>query len=212
MMLQITSKGLVSDGELDFLRDRFASHHCVVLENLLEPALLKNIQQQIERAAWQGRAFDDFGTELTLDNSTTINLLLFLLNNQKFLDVIRFITGCAQLSEVICRVYRQCADTQHQIQWHTDTDEPDRQVGFSLNLSTDVFRGGTFELRERQTARPLAQVNNSGFGDALLFRIFSNLEHRVTQVAGPVAKTACAGWFRATGKNFFRDLLAMAGA
>ena len=143
MMLQITSKGLIRHGELDVLRDRFAKHHCVVLENLLERELLAKVQQQIERAAWRNAAFDDFGAELTLDASTTINLLAFLFNNPEFLNVIRVITGCAQISDANCRIYSLRPGSQHQLSWHTDASEPDRQVGFSLNLSTDVFRGGS---------------------------------------------------------------------
>jgi hypothetical protein len=207
-MLQLTTKGLVRYGELDILRDRFATNHCVVLENLLERPLLEKVQREIERARWNSAAFDDFGTELTLDDSATINLLIFLLNSPGFLDVIRVITGCAQITDANCRVYRLCAGSQHQLSWHTDTSEQDRLVGFSLNLSTDVFRGGTFELRDRQTRAPLAKVNNTGFGDALLFRISHDLQHRVTQVEDAVAKTACAGWFRATGKSFFTELVA----
>jgi hypothetical protein len=76
-----------------------------------------------------------------------------------------------------------------------------------MNLSTDIFRGGTFELRDRWSLAPLAQVNNTGFGDALLFRISNDLQHRVTQVEDTVAKTACAGWFRATGVSFFGELV-----
>ena len=80
-------------------------------------------------------------------------------------------------------------------------------MALSINLSTDVYGGGTFELRDRQTKAPLAQINNTGFGDALLFRVSNNLEHRVTEVVGKVAKTACAGWFRATGVSLFADLV-----
>jgi hypothetical protein len=70
-----------------------------------------------------------------------------------------------------------------------------------------IFRGGTFELRNRSTLALLAQVNNTGFGDALLFRISADLEHRVTEVVDTVPKTACAGWFRATGVSLFAELV-----
>jgi 2OG-Fe(II) oxygenase superfamily len=121
--------------------------------------------------------------------------------------VIRIITGCVQISDFIGRVYRMEAGPQRQLAWHGDTIDRQRQVGFSMNLSTDVFRGGTFELRDRWTLGPLAQVNNTGIGDALLFRISKDLEHRVTEVVDKVAKIACAGWFRATGVSLFAELV-----
>ena len=211
-MLQLTKKGLVLHGKLDALRDRFAANHCVVLEKLLEPELLEKVQRQIEQASWHGSAYDDFGTEYTLDAPVTVRLLLFLLNRPEFLNVIRIVTGCAQISDFGGRVYRLAAGPQHQLSWHTDTNDPTRQVGFSMNLSADAFRGGTFELRDRWTLAPLAQVNNTGFGDALLFRISNDLQHRVTEVVDTVAKTACAGWFRARGVSFFAELVGQSNA
>ena len=99
------------------------------------------------------------------------------------------------------------AGPQHQLSWHNDIDiKKERLVGLSMNLSTEVFRGGAFELRDRWTTAPLAQVNNTGFGDALLFRISPDLQHRVTEVEDTVPKVACAGWFFATGKSFLTEM------
>jgi hypothetical protein len=206
-MLQLTRKGLFLHRQIDVLRDRFATNHCVVLEKLLEPALLEKVQRQIGHAQWLSSTFDDFGTEFTIDDPMSIRLLLFVLNMPEFLNVIRIITDCAQISDFSGRVYRMVAGPQHQLSWHSDTKDPQRLVGFSLNLSTDIFRGGTFELRDRWTLAPLAQVNNTGFGDALLFRISNDLQHRVTEVVNEVDKTACAGWFRATGMSYYAELV-----
>ena len=209
-MLQLTRNGLVLHGQLDVLRERFITNHCVVLEKLLEPALLEKLQRQIEQAPWRSTTYGNVGTELTLDDPVTVHILLFLLNRAEFLDAIRIITGCEEISDFHGRVYRLAAGPQSQLSWHTDIDpEPQEQrhVGLSINLSTDVYGGGTFELRDRLTKAPLAQINNTGFGDALLFRVSNNLEHRVTEVVDKVAKTACAGWFRATGVSLFAELV-----
>jgi hypothetical protein len=208
-MLQLTKHGVVRYGKLDALRDRFDTQHCVVLENLLEPALLEKIQRHIERAQWRNSAFEDgfAGTEFTLDEPVTCNLLSLLLNNPEFLNVIRIITSCTQITDFSGRIYRMTAGPQHHLSWHNDIDlKQNRQVGFSMNLSADVFRGGTFELRNRSSLEQLAQVNNTGFGDALLFRISADLQHRVTEVVDSVPKTACAGWFRARGTSFLTEL------
>src|SRR5262249_13327319 len=120
----------------------------------------------------------------------------------------RIITGYNQISDFYGRVYRMEAGPQHQLSWHNDIDKKEKRlVGFSMNLSADVFQGGSFELRNRWTLAPLAKVNNTGFGDALLFRISEDLQHRVTEVVGTVPKTAYAGWFRATGTLLFTELV-----
>jgi hypothetical protein len=212
-LLQLTSNGLVLEEQLDALRDRFAMQHYVVLENLLEPVLREKIQQRIERAQWNSSAFEGSdrdqifsGTEFTLDEPVTGNILAFILNNPDFLEAVRIITGYKQISEFAGRIYRMAAGPQHHLSWHNDALEK-RRVGLSMNLSTEVFLGGTFELRDRWTLAPLGQVNNTGFGDVLLFRISRDLQHRVTEVVGTVPKTACAGWFRASGRSLFAELV-----
>jgi hypothetical protein len=71
-----------------------------------------------------------------------------------------------------------------------------REIGMSVNLSADVYEGGVFEIRDAESERALASIANVGFGDAILFRVASTLEHRVTDVRGARPKTAFAGWFR----------------
>jgi len=210
-VFQLTRNGPVVDGRLDALRDRFTTQHCVMLRNMLEAPLLEKVQRNIERAQWRSSAYtkgtDGFsGTEFTLDDPVTDNVIYLLLNNPGFLDVIRIITDCKQISEFSGRIYRMAAGSQHHLSWHGDMDE-DRAVGFSMNLSTGVFRGGAFELRDRLTMKLLAQVNNTGFGDAFLFRISRDLQHRVTPIMEGVPKTACTGWFRASGENYMKKLI-----
>jgi hypothetical protein len=214
MMLQLTKNGVALQGELDTLRERFSANHCVVLEKLIEPALLKNLQRRIEQAKWRNTTYENVGTEFTLEDPVTVHILLFLLNRSEFLDAIRIITGCEEITDFLGRVYRLTAGPQSQLSWHTDIDNTveQRHAALSINLSSDVYSGGTFELRDRLTKAPLAQINNTGFGDALLFRVSNNLEHRVTEVVDKVEKTAFAGWFRATGVSLFADLVRQAAS
>jgi hypothetical protein len=70
-----------------------------------------------------------------------------------------------------------------------------RLVALSVNLNTAPYEGGVLSIREAATERILCELTNSGFGDAILFRIDERLQHRVSDVEGTVAKTALAGWF-----------------
>ena len=55
----------------------------------------------------------------------------------------------------------------------------------SLNLSRTTFRGGLFMLRDAGSKRVLAwPVANTGPGDALVFRISPNLNHRISDLEG----------------------------
>jgi Rps23 Pro-64 3,4-dihydroxylase Tpa1-like proline 4-hydroxylase len=69
-------------------------------------------------------------------------------------------------------------------------------VTFSLNLSRREYRGGTLQIRRRDSQEILHEVQNTGPGDAVLMRVAKQLCHRVLPVEGDVPRTALAGWFR----------------
>jgi hypothetical protein len=92
----------------------------------------------------------------------------------------------------------------HYEDWHNDLDEA-RMVGMTVNLSNKVFAGGTLEIRHKITQRMITRITNTGFGDAIIFRLADYLEHRITEVEGVVPKTAFAGWFKSE-PDFFAEL------
>ena len=44
----------------------------------------------------------------------------------------------------------------------------------SINLSKDVFQGGSFQLRLAKTKKIIRRVTNNGFGDAVFFFDFNH--------------------------------------
>jgi hypothetical protein len=94
----------------------------------------------------------------------------------------------------------------HYDSWHDD-DFQNRLIGMSINLSPIGYEGGLFQMRKRKSDDILAQIANTGFGDALIFRISGDLEHRVAGVEGTEPKTAFAGWFQPDLPEYLGDLL-----
>jgi hypothetical protein len=72
----------------------------------------------------------------------------------------------------------------------------------SVNLSPEIYGGGTLQLRNAHTRRVLREVANTGPGDAILFQIAPDLQHPVTAVTGAVPKSAFAGWFQSERISF----------
>lgn len=210
-VVELTRNGPVISASPASLRRRFDERHCVVLKSLLAPSLLEEVQRHVERAEWQdGHEYTDgSGLVLTSKDTSGPAALHFLLNNPQFLKVVASVTGCEEITEFrFGAIYRMLPGDQHQLSWHDDlNDKENRQVGLSLNLSGAVFAGGAFEIREHLSKASLGQVNNIGFGDALLFRVSRELEHRVMPVAGAVSKTAFTGWFCATGETHLSRLV-----
>ena len=210
-VVELTKNGPVVSGSTDALRRRFDAQQCVVLRRLLSLELLEEVQRKVELAQWQNgdEYTDGAGTVLTSKDASGANALHFLLNNAEFLKLVAGVTGCEEISEFrFGAIYRMLPNDEHQLSWHDDlNDKENRQVGLSLNLSTEAFDGGAFQIREHLAKAAIAQVNNTGSGDALLFRVSPDLEHRVTAVAGAVPKTAFTGWFCATGQTHLSRLI-----
>lgn len=50
-------------------------------------------------------------------------------------------------------------------------------------------------MKLRDSDEIIQEIHNTGYGDALLFRISKQLMHRVQEVIGDIPKIAFAGWF-----------------
>lgn len=181
---------------IEHMAAEYRERRCVLVPQLLAPPLLHWVQDQIAAATLV--AADHPGldsTELRLENGTAAGLLAFLVNDPVMLRFVEAVSGRPLLTRFKGRVYSRVPGV-HQDAWHDDI-APDRLVGMSVNLSTAVYEGGLFEMREADTLRPLGSLANTGFGDAILFAIDDALQHRVSPLRGTVAKTAYAGWFGA---------------
>lgn len=203
MIIQITRSGTVSSSsaeDLDRMRSEFDRQHCIRIPELLEPGLLQLIQRRIDRAEFSEKIHKRSDLELIcvescLRDNTLLGLLHFLANDPRLFQIIQQITGCGQIGCFTGRVYRKIPGRGHYDSWHNDMADH-RMIGMSINLSMEVYSGGLLQIRDRGSKQVICEVANIGFGDGIIFRIASHLEHQVTDVEGTVAKTAFAGWFQ----------------
>ena len=206
--IQLTRSGTEFQGsekDLDRLRLRFTRQQCVRLPRLLELELLRVIWEQIGKAEFHARAHEGIGVEFCMKENITLHLLHFLVNNPRLFEIIGEISGYGPIGSFEGRVYRMMTKRGHYDSWHGDMYEH-RLIGMSINLSTEVYCGGIFQLRERgRGTQILSEMTNTGFGDALLFQIAPHLVHRITPLEGTVPKTAFAGWFKS--EPDFRSLI-----
>ncbi len=199
-MIQITRAGTLapkSADDLASLRTQFAEQHCVRLPQLLGPDLLDFVRRGIRDADFSEMIHEGIASnkELCLLDAPVAGLLHFLINGEALFRVIREITGCPPIGCFTGRVYRFSPGAGHHDAWHDDMAE-DRMIAMSINLSTEVYSGGILQIRDSRSKQTLHEAANTGFGDAIIFRLADYLQHRVTEVKGAHAKTAFAGWFR----------------
>jgi hypothetical protein len=186
------------------LRDEFGRRRCLMIPGLLEPALADEVARRIELADFYRREHHGIGVEECMEVNGTLAWLLLLVNDERMLQIVRSITGCAPIAHFDGRVYRLEPSSDHHDSWHDDLGEG-RLVAMSINLARQPYEGGTLEVRDRRTG-VTAEAKTAEIGDALLFALGEGLEHRVLPVTGEQARTVFAGWFKA-GPDFLSVLL-----
>jgi hypothetical protein len=202
-MIQLTRTGVVfsgSESDLNQLRSEFDRDHYVTLPKLFESELLQMVLKRIESSSFAPFEHTGIGLEFCMEDQPTISLLNFVANVPDFHRLIERITGCGRIGEYSGRVYRMTSCDGHYDHWHDDSNDG-RMLTMSVNLTPELFQGGALQMRRCGTEEILHEIRNTGLGDALLFRISPEFEHRVQGVIGEVPKTALAGWF-ISGKTF----------
>ncbi len=197
-ILQLSRGGVVLLGSEEVrrgLRAQFDLHHVVRLPQLLDRPLLERVQRNLLQSRFSPFVHQGIGRDIRLEDNPTSGLLLLLANSPALCRIIEDITSCDYIGSFSGHLYRMMPGGDHYDSWHDDAVQ-ERVVGMSINLSGAVYSGGIFHLRDRATGRILCQAVNTGFGDAILFRLSPQLEHCVTPVDGAFPKTAFAGWFR----------------
>ena len=197
-MIQIKKKGTICSSkkkEIENLQNEFNQNHCIVLPNFLENKLLKFMQSKLEEARFYTNIHPASGVEACTKRNPTLALLQFLINNEKLFRLIEQLTGCKKTNYFDGRIYSFIPGKGHHHSWHEDVGE-NRLVAMSINLSTDIYSGGVLKIRDRKSRKIYREISNTGFGDAVLFRIANHLEHKVTHAKGTIPKISFAGWFK----------------
>ena len=208
-MIQLQkSREIIDSDDLGRLKTAFARENCVFLPKLLDAAILKFLVPHLERQIWIQRSHEGIGSDDILCDGAAVRLLHFVTNTPGFLEAVREISGCKDLTLFQGNVYRLIPDSDHYDSWHDDVKENSdrRLVGMSLNLGSRDYEGGVFQLREEDSKRIIFEIANTGWGDATLFRLSSRFKHRVTAVTGKEPRVAFAGWFRADTADFLASL------
>ena len=197
--VQLTKAGTIisaSKVQIREMRSQFKQMHYLCFPEFLETSLLKNIQREIKRAQFRTKKHVASGVELGMKDNEAMRLLQFILNEPQLFDFLEKVTGCKSINFFLGRIYLMRSDGSHYHDWHSD-NKSSRLLGVSINLSSNIFEGGSLQLRDAKSNQVLQEVTNAGFGDLLIFRIAKELEHCVMPVTGKVPKIACAGWFQA---------------
>jgi len=204
---------------IEDLRAVFERRHFVLLPPLFEPEVLHYLLRRITAAEFvakeerhDGRVFGI--TEFLAATDPAFFVFNLLLNNRDLFAAVRALTGCSSIGNFVGRIHRSTAG-EHRIDWHDDFADH-RLVGLNIDLSLKDYSGGRFQLRCKDEAEPFCDVGRIGLGRALLFRLSTEIEHRLTPITAG-QRTVAVGWFRSRpdwptfSRSFLRDTAAAVG-
>ena len=200
-MIQLTRTGVRSvSNSLDRIRREFSERHAAYFPGFLDEQLLAGIHAELDSKQFAPSTDTEadgevISQESRLDPSGKVARMLWLLLNRTALfDFVRELTGCGPIGCFFGRIYELAPIEEHFDSWHDDVDG-NRLIGLSIELGTQSYEGGEFELREKDTHAIRARIENKAPGSVHFFRIDSSLQHHVNPLRGSNARTACAGWF-----------------
>ena len=197
-LLQISRAGTrVDDARIAEARAHFEARHWVKVPGILAPPLLAEVQHAIRTARFVETIHEGVSppsVDVCMEPHPTTALVELLCNDATLFAAVDAATGCGPLTRFSGFVYRLSPSAGQHHNWHNDMVQ-NRRVAMSINLEPSPYEGGVLRIRRRESGDVLAEVDNVGAGDAILFRIDAALQHRATEVTAGV-KTAFAGWFR----------------
>jgi 2OG-Fe(II) oxygenase superfamily len=203
-MIQMTRQGLAFSGtpaDAESLRQCFEREHYLWLKDFLHPDIISLILPFLKSGEYVPAQYKHVGSELRMEPNLAFDTLSFLANDAKFFGLVQAITGCGSIGYFQGRVFKLIPDPQHSFDWHDDLREPNRLVAISINLTEGMFRGGVFQIREVGSGKITGEVRNAGLGNAVLFDISEDLQHRVTGIEGDTPRISFSGWFK-SGPGF----------
>jgi 2-oxoglutarate-Fe(II)-dependent oxygenase superfamily protein len=213
LQLGVNNIALPSDAEISTWRRQFADARCIHVRGFVDARLLTWLRERLARARFQERVHRDLvppAVDLGLADERLLAMIATLVNDRRLFGAVRAISGCDPIGCYNGIVYRMDPRPDHRDTWHSDMDG-NRMVTLSVNLG-EPYEGGILQIRQRPSLRVVHEVANTGPGDAILFALGEDLEHRVGAVTGRSTKMALAGWFQRTPPALETLRFASAGA
>lgn len=191
----------LTDAQRKKSRHFFKKHSYLRLPDFFDPEHKNYVRKKLRKAKFFVVDPPRVGRELQMEENPMDHALLFAHNDPELFDLLDQITGCGPLRSYTGRPYRFIPAGKQYDDWHPDTMDR-RVLAMSINLSEKPYEGGILMIRDKKTGKIISKVKNTGFGDAIIFKIGKNLEHCLTPVTGKVPKTAYAGWFSRLSNGF----------
>lgn len=190
----------IPENRIEQLIKEYEETHCIFLPDFVEKYVLQNMLTKLSKTQFQNKVEkegdDEFGKVLALSSKDPgVFTFHLLMNDPNLFLLLERITKCNKIGNFMGRIHRSVGDEKHEIDWHGDNSDT-RLLAITLNLGTELYSGARFQIRKKGTQTVLREFGQTNAGDAFIFRIRPDLEHRLSPVEDGI-RTVGVGWFRA---------------
>lgn len=194
---------LADQAMTEAVADTLATAGGVVFDNVIAPKLLESLIARAQSADFRQTDLKEFGLRGN-DLSPRAGLpFCMVLARPVFMRWLEQISGCPPVAHVEGHLVQMLPGNN--LGWHRDAGHGIRRLAMVLNLSTDRYEGGRFELRQKSTTTPMLAYQATTPGSLALFRLSNDLQHQVTQVTAGGPRTTFTGWARGPWIEADRD-------
>jgi len=185
----------VPEAVIQTQKEIFLSNHWMKLGPILDGDLLAEISSLVQGKSYRRVQHLEVGEDLNLSIMPVLTISHYLLTFPPFMAYMAKLLGRDTFG-VKCfvgRIYKMRPWVDKDL-WHSDVLEAQgRVLALSLSLKPRLYVGGRLQLRESTKKHPTA-APHIDFGELLVFRIKSGLEHRVQRAYGFGQRINLAGW------------------
>lgn len=183
-------------GDAAAAAERYRQEHLVSLPGLLDAAYLDLLDRAGQSSTFVRETVTGLGEREIEEPLRMTSALLLGLRSAPLVEWVRAVTGNPAITTARGNVVRSWPGGVDRLDWHDDSDMPNRIAAITILLGDTDFVGGEFELR-RKGSDAATSFRHARRGDSLLIKVHPGLEHRVMPLTAGGPRCVFAGWYMA---------------
>lgn len=185
-------------GQEEPARTLFARDQAIIWPNVFEPVLLSRLTALIARATYRSQEIPGVGHREVEQGGLASTAILVALRRRELWTWLESVTGCPPIGAVEGQIAQTRVRAGDGLDWHDDmVGDRKRLLGITIGLGDEAYSGGDFHLRRVADKTELLGFRHDVPGRGLVFRVSSDLQHRLDPLTGGGPRRIFAGWFMA---------------
>lgn len=176
----------------------YARQNALVFSDALDKSLLGKLRALTLRTRFISNQIEGLGHREIESPPLAGTAITLLLSRAPLFRWLEQATGCGVITQVSGAVARTLPSHGDGLDWHDDLNTPkssSRRLAITIALDDLHYDGGLFEIRKVGCTEPLFSFKHEKAGTVLIFKVSTELEHRVRPLVSGGPRLVYAGWF-----------------